>query len=179
MTSSEVLTDYFYWITEKVQDISLSNHQMLFRKLHATNFYAVIELDRNREYDGIDLRYEYGYNRGLSDETITKAFGNRPCSILEMMVALCRRIENQIAYDPTQGDRTSVWFCYMIKNLGLETYDNTKYDERAVTVILDRFLNLEYFPDGRGGLFAIPNPPGDVRARDIWTQMYWFFNTIQ
>jgi hypothetical protein len=110
---------------------------------------------------------------------ISESFLNiGPCSILEMMVALAIRCEEEIMYDPDIGDRTAQWFWCMIANLGLGGITDDVYDRAYVDDILIRLLYREYEPDGRGGLFRIRNCEYDLREVEIWCQMLWYLNTI-
>ena len=56
----------------------------------------------------------------------------RPCSVLEMMIALSMRCEEQIMDDPDIGNRTGQWFWDMIDNLGLGEHERLKFDGRYV-----------------------------------------------
>ena len=78
-------------------------------------------MDADRAEDGINLRYRFGYENGYESAMIASYLDDRPCSVLEMMVALSMKMEEQIMDDPDIGDRTSVWFWKMIDNLGLGT----------------------------------------------------------
>jgi hypothetical protein len=87
------------------------------------------------------------------------------------MVALSMRCEEQIMNDPNVGDRTGQWFWNMIVNLGLGGMDDRRFDESYADEVLDRFMNREYAPDGKGGLFTIENRREDMRSMEIWYQM--------
>lgn len=80
--------------------------------------------------------------------------------------------------DPDVGDRTGQWFWGMIKNLGLGSMTDARFDEEYVESVIERFLNREYEPDGRGGLFRIRNCTEDLRNVEIWYQMCWYLDTI-
>ena len=44
--------------------------------------------------------------------------------------------------------------------------------------VIKSFLRVEYQPNGKGGLFYIPDYQGDIRNLEIWYQMCWYLNTI-
>ena len=133
---------YYDWLIR----IVLSGHyrrdgygKLLFA-LYSTEFYWTVKRDGNREKDGLDLREQYEYETGLyCDE-----YG--PCSVLEAMIAMAIRCENELMYmyDPDVGDQTSRWFWMMIDNLGLDEFDDSNMDLDEVNYILDRFMNREY-----------------------------------
>lgn len=81
---------------------------------------------------------------------IASCLDNRPCSVLEMMVALAIKIEEQIMDDPDIGNRTGLWFWKMIENLGLKTMRDAVIDTDYVEKIIFRFLDRNYQRDGSG-----------------------------
>ena len=80
--------------------------------------------------------------------------------------------------DPTVGNRRSQWIWEMIRSLGLESTTDDRFDEKEVYDIIDRFLDREFDPDGKGSLFWIPNCRFDLRDTEIWIQMLWYLDTI-
>ena len=66
----------------------------------------------------------------------------------------------------------------MIVNLGLGSMTDNRYEAYVVDDILDRFLDREYEPDGKGGLFTIRGCKHDLRKVEIWYQTCWYLNTI-
>lgn len=80
--------------------------------------------------------------------------------------------------DPNIGDRTSQWFWIMVRNLGLGGMNDSYFDEDYITDVITRFLNRDYEPNGRGGLFYIKNCEVDLRRVEIWYQLNWFLDSI-
>jgi hypothetical protein len=152
------------------RDVTFRN---LLMYLHNTEFTYTIPRDANRAEDGQRLRYRFAYETGYAE-----IYLDGPCSVLEMMIALVIRCEETIMDDPSFGDRTAQWFWGMVVNLGLGSMDDTRFDINYVEMVVTRFLNREYEPDGRGGLFTIKNCPDDLREVEIWYQMNWFLNTV-
>ncbi len=105
MTKSELNDPYFEWMYRLVVDDRYSNksYRRLFYKLHDTEFAYTIPMDGNRAEDGIDLRYRFGREQGYRDAVIANCLDIRPCSILEMMIALAIRCEEHIMEDPDIG----------------------------------------------------------------------------
>jgi hypothetical protein len=147
--------------------------------LHDIEFRYLIPRDQNRAEDGENLRYRFairqGYERSAAE--IVDIL-DRPCSVLEMMIALAVRCEENIMDDPNVGDRTGQWFWGMIGTLGLGNMVDSRYDERLVDDIINRFLDRDYDPDGRGGLFFVPHCDWDMRDMEIWHQLCYFLDTI-
>ena len=151
----------------------------LDKSLSKTDFYYTIPMDGNREADGIDLRYRFGYENSYDESMIAAYLDDRPCSVLEMMIALAIRCEENIMDDPDIGDRTGQWFWSMIENLGLSDMDDAEYDELYVHRIVKRFLDRGYKKNGEGGLFTIHHSAGrDLRNVEIWYQMCWYLDEL-
>jgi len=152
------------------------SYRKLLAYLYDTEFTYTIPKDRNRAQDGICLRDRFiDYKRY---EPYMIEYIDGPCSVLEMMVALAIRCEESIMDDPLLGDRTAQWFWGMITSLGLGGMYDSLFDECLVRDIVMRFLNREYEPDGRGGLFTIRNPHRDMRDIEIWYQLNDYINAV-
>lgn len=173
----QVQNEYFEWLVDIVcgyrYSKELSNRKLLMH-LHTTVFDYTIPMDANRADDGIQLRRRYC----LYHDADRSYLDIGECTVLEMMIALALRCEEEIMDDPDVGDRTSQWFWIMIANLGLNGITDDVYDRKRVDYILERFLNREYEPDGRGGLFRIRKCDRDLREVEIWHQLMWYLNTI-
>lgn len=165
---------YFDWLSSHFNDSG--RYSLLFMKLYSTPFEWFIPFDENRAGDGINLRYRFGREVGIPDPVICTELDNRPCSVLEMMIALGLRIDEQIMGD--SANNASQWISDMLTNLGLSQYTNEFYDEPKVERIIDAFLNRKYTRTGKGGLFEIPDLPydRDMRTVEIWCQMCWYLN---
>ena len=180
MTRETLNREYFEWMCQLIYDPAYPEtaFDKLLHRLDHIDFYYSIAMDANREADGIDLRYRFAYERGYGDAMIASLIDIRPCSVLEMMVALANRCEEQIMDDPDIGDRTGQWFWNMIINLGLDSMDDKHYDETYVNKAVSRFLNRKYAKNGSGGLFTIANSREDLRQAEIWYQMCWYLDEI-
>jgi hypothetical protein len=95
-----------------------------------------------------------------------------------MMIALAIRCEEYIMVDPGMGDRTSQWFWNMVTNMGLGGEHDAAFDERLAEDVVTRFLNREYEPDGRGGLFRVRGWRRDMRTAEIWHQLMAYINSM-
>lgn len=182
MEKSDARRDYFTWLNFLVE--APENYSLLMIKLHRTAYIWIIERDGDRAADGKSLRYKYAI--GVTDDSKEideiKDFLSGPCSVLEFLVALARRIELNIMADPDIGDRTSEWFREMLDNLDLLKYDDKNYSEIAVDYILNRFMERKYGDDGVGNIFK-NNVKGGLQGGlsfqdiDVATQMHMYANT--
>ena len=135
----------------------------LLKELHQKDFYSVWGNDENRAKDGLELRSEWGIQK------------KRPCSILEMMIALAQRM-NYIMLDDVEKDMTPEFFWKMIDNLGLLDMDDEKMEAQIVECqcVIDRaiydLVERKYSRNGDGGLFPLRHTSRDQRKVDIYVQ---------
>ena len=153
-----------------------TNYYSLLRLLDSIDFVALIPMDENRIADGISFRYRFALETGNNPDIVSEELADKKCSILEMMVALAFRVEENITCDPDMGDRTSQWFWVMMSSLGLSNMDDYHFNYEKAIDIIKTFLNREYLPNGKGGLFYIENPREDLRNVEYWKQCMWKIN---
>lgn len=178
----ELIDSYFEWISNLVcKDLFAPgiSFKKLLKHLHATRFRYVIPRDRNRAEDGENLRYRFALSVGENPADIDEItyILDRPCTVLEMMVALALRAEETMD-DPNVGDRTAQWFWYMISSLGLGSMTDDTFDRIMVIDILERFMDRQYAANGKGGLFYIRRCERDLRTVEIWHQLCWYLDSI-
>ena len=80
--------------------------------------------------------------------------------------------------DPTIGNRTSQWFWQMVTNLGLGSMSDRLFNEEYVKETINKFMNREFEPDGKGSLFRIRNCQQDLREVEIWMAMLWYLDSL-
>ena len=181
MDENEIKVGYFSWLIDQISDTDTPDvmiYTNLLSYLDSVNFEYLMPLDGNRAEDGIKLRCIYAEKFEYDSAAVIDILNERPCSILEMLVALSKRCEDTIMHNSDHGDRTAIWFWEMITSLGLLEMDDMNFDVNIADYILDRFLNREYSPDGRGGLFTIPNCTKDLTKVEIWYQMCQYLNAF-
>lgn len=170
--SASLDEEYFIWLYSQVGSVKLRNrsrtHWSLLRDLHSKEFVWVVLNDDNRAEDGRLLRFEFlGDDKGWPKRE-TKLWLDLHCSMLEMMIALGRRLSFEAGGEP------SVWFWHLIETLDLSQYTDRIYDEessRKVDEILERVIWRTYGPDGAGGMFPLQNPQEDQTKVEIWYQL--------
>ena len=174
----QINDDYFEWLCELI-NIERFSKQLTYRKLlmrlHNVEFTWFIPHDDNRADDGVQLRRRYALIR---DDMRLANYILGPCSVLEMMVALAIRCEENIMDDALMGNRTGHWFWGMVHRLGLSRMTDARFDRDYVDNALARFLNREYEPNGEGGLFTIKHCMDDMRTVEIWCQLSWYLGSI-
>jgi hypothetical protein len=135
-------------------------------------------MDDNRLADGMDLRYRFAYECDIHSSMVASYLDDKPCSVLEMLVALSLRCEEHIMSNAEAGNRTGKWFWSMVDNLGLGDMTDSRFDISKVDAVIDRFLRRKYAPNGEGGLVTIPNCQQDLRKVEIWYQLMWYLTDI-
>ena len=140
------------------------NYFELMYQLYRTEYYWSVPNDDNRGADGIKLRERYKFPDVDSD-----------CSLLEMLIALALRCDEEIMYNPTEGDKSVDWFWMMLTNLGLSKMRDSSFESgwnhETVSVICDTFMDREYATNGRGGLFPLKAPQQNQTKVEIWYQL--------
>lgn len=173
----DVRREYFDWLRQKIFSgfrPRSRSYDRLLGYLMDRDFVYILEMDGNRYEDGEGLRYRFAAEEGIPQAWISAEIDIRPCSVLEMMVALALRCEEGIMQDPYAEDHTSRWFWSMIESLGLTGQEDPFFVEAEAAEIVDRFLERRYEPNGRGGLFTLRCPRRDLRTVEIWCQAMWY-----
>ena len=108
----------------------------------------------------------------LNGETLTEDeqhyWMELDCSMLEMLIALARRVSFESYSTATD------WFWCMIQNLELGKYTDDIYEVSIMEEVEEALKNLNarnYGADGSGGLFPLRKPAMDQRRVEIWYQM--------
>ena len=169
---------YLDWMYDKVYlDKRTPSYKRLFEVWDSIIFLPKLRMDGNRADDGINLRYHFKQENHICSVDVDRYLCGE-CSVLEMMVALSLRVEDDIMDDPVKGNRTGEWFDIMLESLGLDMMVDGHFNEKRVRHIIYNFIDRNYKPDGTGGLFRIENCPYDLRNVEIWYQMCWYFDSI-
>ena len=176
---------YLEWLCKTVE--AGPEWHLLWYQLHQIPFVWIIDRDENRAEDGKYLRYLYSLecsDKGVSSDEIEEYLAG-PCSVMEFLVGLARRIEDDIMYDADAENRTNVWFWEMVKNLGLDKYDDEHYSAIEIDDIVNRFMSRKYSKNGDGNVFKIGHKSGPnywdtfPNNMEIWSQVHaWANNCI-
>lgn len=163
---------YLDWLAE-IMNCDMFEYSNLFTELHNIDFKFVIDMDSNRTYDGMVLRMEFP-----TDTFDSIKYANKPCSVLEALIGLSRRMDWIASNDEDVGvvDHSRVWFWTMIDNLGLTrfTNDNMGLDAntyiksiKEIRTLIDNWLSHIYSPDGTGSPWPCPGIDADMRYFDM------------
>ena len=163
---------YFKWLIESIDPKHMigNGYQPVFEMLFDTDYRWTKRFpdDENRARDGLALRERFAEIKGVDVSEI--GLSGKPCSCLEMLVALATRIEFEILSMP--GDENvPKWFWRFMDGLGLLPTNPMIKDPNYVSERLNIWLDRKYERDGSGGIFVIDNHYFDMRKMTIWKQM--------
>ena len=160
---------YFRWLLGLLGDDYLANnYEKLLSAMFHKEFRWTLEYDENRAEDGLGLRRLFTKEFRISAKNEPN-WAQNGCSVLEMLISLAKKCEDELIYNPDVGDRTDKIFWTMLENLGLDIYDDYGFYADEVDEILERFLDRKYAPDGSGNIFILRRY--DPRKIDLWLQM--------
>jgi hypothetical protein len=166
--STNVDERYLSWLCGLIadggrgKDSQIRNSEAMIRSLFDETFHHFVPNDDNRASEGMGLRDRYLDETGFE---IVRHFYLRPCSVLEMLIALSERMAFQI-FNPMKERDPDVPGCFweIAENLDLKP-------NQSNARITDRLMRRAYNEDGLGGMFPLENNKEDQRAVEIWYQM--------
>lgn len=183
-TSDVSLTNHYYvWLLKLIRVDDHPGYSKLLKYLRLKEFYWSIPNDKNRSDDGKELRNDFLRENNLLSSDIWE---EEPCSVLEMIIALARRISEDIV--PDFGEDTAYWFWRLLDNLGVLNFTDDKYKSDTIEDIVSLFLDRKYNSDGFGGLFYTKNlelcqkkcHKKNFRHIEIWYQMqFWIAENVE
>lgn len=158
---------YLNWLYGQIDDVEETNksrtHWNLVTLMYRKEFVWFIPNDDNRVEDGRYLRHEFIEDLGLAD--VDPDWMELGCSVLEMLIALSRRMSFLADGEPRD------WFWHLIDNLALRYNDRRKIPETFVDDVLTTLICRTYKRNGQGGLFPLRRARHDQREVEIWSQL--------
>lgn len=184
----EAELNYLYhpWLAKQInynyRGRSLTPYGGLLIALWNKPFAWTLLHDENRMVDGLELRYHFLQDEGLHSEfqRMQSKYGDdgmqeriqafrfaQPCTTLEVLIALSRRLAFQTSGTPEW------WAWRLIVNLDLAKMRDPITPRKAdqIEEILDNLIWRKYHFDGTGGFFPLAYPEEDQRKVEIWYQM--------
>lgn len=159
---------YLSWLYSQVGSFKTKHrsetHWSLLGQLYHTEFAWFVPNDDNRVEDGRDLRREF-----LETEDILAPlpWQARPCSMLEMLIGLSRRLAFETESQPSE------WFWTLLSNVRLVRFNDRVYpgNEEYIDGVLESIIWRNYAPSGHGGLFPLKYPDRDQTKVELWYQL--------
>jgi hypothetical protein len=167
-TDGSLFKVYLGWLESQVGvDQQPRSYYDLMMLLAKKEFLWLIPHDDNRIVDGLEVREMFYEETGLIGEL-------GPCSVLEVLVALSRRLA--FVADGSE----SGWAWQLICNLELDKLSDPIGPRKGVRVeeILETLIWRTYSEDGQGGFFPLAWPEQDQRDVELWYQMSFYADEI-
>lgn len=167
----ELEAAYLSWLYSQVGSTSLKNPSRTYWRflgqLFTNEFFWFVPNDDNRLADGLALRDDFIDETGAQPDEEWLSTG---CSMLEMLVALSRRVAFIGGGDPPER------FWELIRHMGIFHCSDRDYAKDSdlhfeVESALNAVIWRTYEYDGTGGLFPLQAPNKDQRSTEIWYQM--------
>lgn len=150
---------YYGWLMDMIG--GPGEYSLVLKKLNEMEYTSPIAMDENRAEDGLLLRYYYKKETGKNCEK------TGPCSILEMLIGLALRTENDFLFDPKVGNRVNQWFWDMFFTAGLGEFTDNGQKKWANA----HFLDSKVGRDGRLKLFKMAKSPENFDKMEVWWQL--------
>ena len=170
----DLSNSYLSYICSLVGIDDSCRYKRLIHFLMKKDFNYTIPMDGNREADGLDLRYRFSCDKGIPQAIVSIELDSKPCSILEMLIALSLRANSII----TSEENASFIFWSMIDNLGFGDQMDEFFDIHYCEDRIEDFLDHNYDSNGEGGLVTLMYPPADLRYVEIWDQIMWWLDEM-
>lgn len=167
---SDLKEDYLQWLESQLRDEHVDSRKTylgLTALMLDTPFTWSVPMDDNREADGLALRVEFAHLEHIRQPSMEHL---GPCSFLEVLVALSRRL----AF--VAGGNPAGWAWQLLSNLELHRLPDpfTRSKQHKASEIMLVAMNRTYLPDGTGGFFPLTRPDGDQTRIELWYQMNAF-----
>jgi hypothetical protein len=169
MTTKDVESAYLEWLSGQVRNSHRQQKDKtywdLMNLLFDKEFVWLIANDDNRVADGLDLRTEF--QTQILHTNLWIELWDRGCSVLEVIVALSRRLAFATDGIP------EFWAWSLIDNLGFsKMYDPiSRVKANRIDEALEKLIYRLYDSDGSGGFFPLAFPMKDQTQVEIWYQM--------
>jgi hypothetical protein len=183
MSSLSVSEDYLLWLASQIRDEDDGNPNRTYDGLCAimyeTEFIWRVANDGNRIGDGLELRVEFCHQMdipiGDTGRFLNKGTPVPPCSFLEVLIGLSRRLAFQV-----EGKNAPGWAWVLMNNLELHRITDPvgRSKARRAELILEQCIWRTYGPDGSGGFFPLRRPFEDQAQVEIWYQMAAYINEM-
>lgn len=155
----------------------------LYRIMHGVPFLPMVDMDLNRDDDGLNLVIEWAEESYNTDEQIANAVMSAGgihdkgfCTMLELLVVLSRKMQYELT-NSEYDQPIDYWAELLVKNIGLEEYFNGRIEEDwegsedVIVETLGSVIFRRYGWDGEGGFFPLQQPVGDQREEELLNQM--------
>lgn len=178
-TPKRILKTYYVYLMEIIFPRRRSHDYKEYRQLcdilFDTPFEYTLTADDNRLSDGEQLRDWFCDENHIPDSKSEILI--RPCSMLEMLIALSRKAAMN-SFDHTEPGE---WFLIFVNNCGLGKFNKERFERdpgapRKIYDLCYKVNHRQYGYNGRGGYFPLSHPYEDQRKVEMWYQLNDYIN---
>ena len=158
---------YLGWLGTQIR-FDADQYQGLLEIMLSKEFVWLVPNDDNRIADGLEIRQQFEH------ETRGRVCYRGPCSVLEVLLGISRRLEFMA------GGDAAGWAYTLLENLELHKIKDPVGPRKSIRAdeILETLIWRNYEPDGTGGFFPLAWPPEDQTKIEIWYQMAQYVEEI-
>jgi hypothetical protein len=173
--SRSLVEGYLKWLGSQIRnrrDAPDQQYQQLTQLMFEKEFVPLVGLDDNRVVDGVDLRSEFCFQKGLPTNSLENL--GPGASFLEVLIGLSRRL----AFSASGNAQSWAW--QLLTNLELHKMPDplTRRKQKQADDILDSCIWRTYRPDGQGGFFPLAWPQEDQTKVELWYQMAAYIDEL-
>jgi len=161
------MNKYFDWLCRLIRSDTVSRNvqQIIFE----IPYQYYIDRDESRVEDALELRRDYLYSKKQIDDVTYNYISNEPINVLEVLIALSKRIDNQILGDVDGGTQI---FDTMISNLEISNSCSDDY----IRYKIDNWMHMNYDEYGHGSIFIVSDPRTPMNKTDMWYQAMYYLS---
>ncbi len=172
----KLYTEHYYeWIVGflGVRKRKYTHYKKLLRLLWDIPYTWIIPDDENRYLDGYGLRSRFCFEMDMTDRQYREFYTEctRRVSVLEVLAAFSRRTVDKFTMSSFYG---AFFWMIFIDNLGLTDCRDDNFDENYVTEVINRWLEMDFGPNGEGSLVNFQSDEIDISVTDLWTAMNYY-----
>lgn len=159
-------------VTQNDYKMNRYTYKKLLIYLDSYPYRYIIYMDENREVDGYEIRFKFAWYNGIPYSKLDGIKNKSGCTMLEFLIGVAYRISEYIP--DWDSEDISPWFWLMIKNLGLDSYDDEHWNLKEVEEKIDRFLNRQFGPYGEGSILTFEPDEDKMTYEEIWRHITRF-----
>lgn len=137
MISNLIRNNYLSHLTFKFVDDETCIYKSLLKKLLSIEYQHNI-INEDRYDDVIEYRKNYLIDNNIDKKDILNEYD---VSILEVLIVLSIRIEDEIMCSEKYGDRSCQWFWAILQYAGLTAFYDDDYNDDKVEGIVYNWMN--------------------------------------
>lgn len=176
-----ITDEYLKWLIDLIcqgtSKYKYNYYKALLKHLFIRPYHWDILLDENQEVWAYKLREMYEEETGMKPSK-----DGFPISMLEMMIELAIRMENDMSSmkDEDFFEHVSDWFWGMVQSMGLYSNDDSIYNKKKTDMAIDKVLNHGYSYNGKGGMFTLEEnfKNVDLRKVDLYYQSQLYMTEL-